>query len=80
MPAWADNQAIALHQMLPPIQKKAILCTLCVLVAKIPGKKTTFIACRPITPQPEYPSTPAQWNGGFHKSGSGEILKEFLHR
>lgn len=50
MPAGADNQAIALHQMLPPIQEKVILCTLCVLAAQIPGKTATFVAANPEKP------------------------------
>ena len=50
MPAGADNQAIALHQMLPPIQEKAILCVLCVLAARFSGKTATFIAANPEKP------------------------------
>ena len=50
MPAGADNQAIALHQMLPPIQEKAIWCILCVLAAQIPGKTATFVAANPEKP------------------------------
>ena len=33
MPAGADNQAIALHQMLPPIQKNLDICCLYGLAA-----------------------------------------------